>query len=74
VLKQPTWLGWLMRATAVALALYVIAPWNIAIPVLGIADDLVLVSLLLHALVKLLPAHVQDGFGRGQIPVYNVRH
>ena len=71
-LKHPTRPGWLLPA-AIALGLYAIAPWNIAIPVLGIVDDLVLVPLLLHALLKLLPIHVRDGFGRGTLPAYSVR-
>ena len=71
-LKHPTRPGWLLPA-AVALGLYAIAPWNIAIPALGIVDDLVLVPLLLHALLKLLPGHIRDGFGRGPVPTYSVR-
>lgn len=69
-LKHPTRPGWLLPAV-VALGLYAIAPWNIAIPALGIVDDLVLVPLLLHAMLKLLPIHVRDGFGRGAVPAYN---
>ncbi len=71
-LKHPTRPGWLLPAT-VALGLYAIAPWNIAIPALGIVDDFVLVPLLLHALLKLLPAHFRDGFVRNSVPAYNVR-
>lgn len=71
-LKHPMRPGWLLPA-AVALGLYAIAPWNIAIPVLGIVDDLVLVPLLLHALLKLLPAHVLERFGRDRVPAYSVR-
>lgn len=71
-LKHPTQPGWLLPA-AVALGLYAIAPWNIAIPALGIVDDLVLVPLLVHALLKLLPVDVRDGFGRGSVPAYSVR-
>ena len=69
-LTHPTRPGWLLPAV-VALGLYAIAPWNIAIPALGIVDDLVLVPLLLHAMLKLLPIHVRDGFGRGAVPAYN---
>ena len=71
-LKHPTRPGWLLPAAS-ALGLYAIAPWNIAIPALGIVDDLVLVPLMLHALLKLLPAHVRDGFCRGAVPAYNGR-
>ncbi len=63
-IRHPGRPGWLLPA-AVALGLYAIAPWNIAIPVLGIVDDLVLVPLLLHALLKLLPLHLRDGHTRG---------
>ena len=62
-LKHPTRPGWLLPA-AVALGLYAIAPWNIAIPALGIVDDLVLVPLVLHTLLKGLPAEIHASFGR----------
>ena len=42
-IRHPGRPGWLLPA-AVALGLYAIAPWNIAIPVLGIVDDLVLAA------------------------------
>lgn len=71
-LKHPTRPGWLLPA-AVALGLYAIAPWNIAIPALGIVDDFVLVPLLLHALLKLLPVHVRDGFNGKTVSASSVR-
>src|SRR5438874_7006575 len=39
--------GWLLPATG-ALLLYALAPFNLAIPVLGAMDDFVLVPLALH--------------------------
>ena len=55
--------GWLLPAT-IGLVLYAIEPLNIAIPVLGIVDDMVLVPLALHYLLKLLSPHILDGFTR----------
>jgi hypothetical protein len=34
------------------------------VPVLGAVDEFVLVPLVLHGMVKMLPAHVLDGFAR----------
>jgi uncharacterized membrane protein YkvA (DUF1232 family) len=53
--------GWLLPVTA-ALGLYAVAPFNFVVPVLGIADDLVLVPLLLHQVLKLLPPTITQGF------------
>jgi uncharacterized membrane protein YkvA (DUF1232 family) len=59
--------GWLLPA-AIGLAVYAIAPFNLAIPVLGVLDDMVLVPLALHYLLKLLPPHILGGFaGQGGI-------
>jgi uncharacterized membrane protein YkvA (DUF1232 family) len=55
---RPTWL---IPASAV-LALYAVAPFNLAFPILGVVDDMVLVPLALHTLLKLLPQHVLRGF------------
>jgi uncharacterized membrane protein YkvA (DUF1232 family) len=52
---------WLMPATAV-LALYAISPFNLALPLLGAVDDMVLVPLALHFLLKLLPSRILQGF------------
>jgi uncharacterized membrane protein YkvA (DUF1232 family) len=54
---------WLLPAS-IALGLYAIAPFNLAIPVLGVVDDLVLVPLVLHTLLKLLPPHVVQSFAK----------
>jgi uncharacterized membrane protein YkvA (DUF1232 family) len=55
--------GWLLPATA-GLLLYALAPFNLAIPVLGAVDDFVLIPLALHYLLKLLPVPITQGFAR----------
>ena len=55
--------GWLLPGLA-GLALFAVEPANFAIPVLGAVDELVLVPLVLHGMVKMLPAQVLEGFGR----------
>lgn len=54
---------WLLPGLA-GLALFAVEPLNFALPVLGVVDELVLVPLVLHGMVKLLPPQVLDGFGR----------
>lgn len=56
---------WLLPASA-GLVMYALAPFNLAIPVLGVVDDMVLVPLLLHYLLKLLPPHISNGFVRNR--------
>jgi uncharacterized membrane protein YkvA (DUF1232 family) len=55
--------GWLLPGLA-CLALFVIEPLNFTVPVLGAVDEFVLVPLVLHGMVKMLPAHVVEGFAR----------
>lgn len=55
--------GWLLPGLA-CLALYALEPMNLAVPLLGAVDELVLLPLLLHGMVKLLPAQVLEGFAR----------
>ncbi|MGI4847536.1 MAG: hypothetical protein ACRYGK_05290 [Janthinobacterium lividum] len=57
--------GWLLPAILVLL-MYALAPFNLAIPVLGLVDDMVLVPLVLHGLLKLLPAQLLHGFTRSR--------
>ena len=71
-LKHPSRPGWLIPV-AIGLGLYAIAPFNLAIPVLGIVDDLVLVPMALHALLKGLPPHILSEFGQGAVPTNSVR-
>lgn len=56
--RRPIWL-W---PVAVVLALYVLDPVNFALPFAGIVDDLVLIPLLIHLVVRLLPAEIKIGF------------
>ena len=60
-IKHPSRPVWLLPATFL-LALYALSPLNFAIPLLGIIDDMVLVPLALHALLKFLPAQISRGF------------
>ncbi len=55
---RPIWL-W---PVAVVLGLYALDPVNFALPLAGMIDDLVLVPLLLHLVVKLLPTEIRLGF------------
>lgn len=54
---------WLLPGLAV-LGLFAIEPANFALPVLGAVDEFVLVPLVLHSMVKMLPAQLVDGFAR----------
>ncbi|SIT43732.1 conserved hypothetical protein [Paraburkholderia ribeironis] len=58
-LRHPDRPGWLMPATAV-LALYAIAPFNIAIPFVGVIDDGVLVPMALHLMLRCLPVQLRN--------------
>lgn len=53
--------AWLLPGLAV-LGLFAFEPLNVAVPVLGAVDELVLLPLLLHGMTKMLPAHVLDGY------------
>ncbi|AET91683.1 hypothetical protein BYI23_B010760 [Burkholderia sp. YI23] len=53
-LRQPDRPRWLLPAT-VLVALYALAPFNVAIPLMGLVDEGVLVPLLLHLIVQCLP-------------------
>jgi uncharacterized membrane protein YkvA (DUF1232 family) len=53
--------GWMLPVTA-GLLLYALAPFNLAIPLLGAIDDMVLVPLALHYMLKLLPVPITQGF------------
>lgn len=62
-LGHPSRPGWLIPVAGL-LALYAVEPLNFAIPLVGLVDDLVLVPLVLHTLLKRLPAEIHLGFGR----------
>jgi uncharacterized membrane protein YkvA (DUF1232 family) len=57
-LRHPHRPIWLWPA-AIVIALYAFEPLNFAIPALGVVDDLVLVPLVLHLLVKFLPLGIR---------------
>jgi len=54
---------WLLPA-AILIAFYAVEPLNFAVPLLGIVDDLVLLPLVLHMLLRCLPKEILDGFAR----------
>jgi uncharacterized membrane protein YkvA (DUF1232 family) len=54
---------WLLPAVLL-LGLYALEPLNFALPFLGVIDDLILLPLVLHWLVKLLPPEVRYGVAR----------
>ena len=58
--RRPVWL-W---PAAILLGVYVLDPFNFALPVLGLIDDLILVPILLHLLLSLLPDEIRAGFER----------
>lgn len=60
-LKHDARPGWLLPATA-GLALYALAPFYLALPLVGVVDDMVLVPLALHYILKLLPVPIAQGF------------
>jgi uncharacterized membrane protein YkvA (DUF1232 family) len=51
-LRHPNRPTWLLAAT-LALGFFALEPFNFAVPVLGVIDDLFLLPLLLHALAKI---------------------
>ena len=57
-LKHPDRPRWLLPAT-VALAFFAFDPLNLAMPMLGAVDDLVILPLALRALLSALPQHVR---------------
>ena len=61
--QRPLWL-W---PVTVVLGLYALDPVNFALPFAGIIDDLVLVPLLLHLMVRLLPTEIKTGYLGGTL-------
>lgn len=51
-LRQPGRPGWLLPAI-LALGFFALEPFNFAVPVLGVVDDVFLLPLLLHGLAKI---------------------
>ncbi len=60
-LRHPNRPLWLVPA-ALLMGVYAFEPFNFAIPVLGFVDDLVILPLVLHAMLKLLPREIRDDF------------
>ena len=58
-LRHPDRPVWLVPA-AVLLAFFALDPLNLAMPVLGAVDDLLLLPLALRALLSALPQHLRD--------------
>jgi uncharacterized membrane protein YkvA (DUF1232 family) len=56
--------GWLWPA-AVLLGWFALEPLNLAVPLVGAVDDVILLPLLLHLLLKFLPADIHAGFAQG---------
>lgn len=62
-LRHPHRPAWLMPL-AVLLGLFALQPANFAIPFLGLVDDLVLLPMLLHLLLRNLPQEIRAGVRR----------
>jgi uncharacterized membrane protein YkvA (DUF1232 family) len=58
--QRPAWL----IPVAAGLALYALEPLNLALPIVGAIDDLVLLPLALHCLAALLPARIRADYAR----------
>ncbi|MFL6699734.1 MAG: hypothetical protein ACJ8GJ_21405 [Vitreoscilla sp.] len=58
-LRHPDRPAWLMPAS-VLLAFFALDPLNLAMPVLGAVDDLLLLPLALRALLSALPQHLRN--------------
>ena len=61
-LRHPDRPVWLVPA-AVLLAFFALDPLNLAMPVLGAVDDLLLLPLALRALLSALPQHLRNPQG-----------
>jgi uncharacterized membrane protein YkvA (DUF1232 family) len=68
-LQHPQRPFWLLPVAAL-LAVYALDPANLALPVLGIIDDFLLLPLLLHVVVRFLPAGIRYDFGRRSFAGY----
>ncbi len=64
-LRHPSRPAWLLPAAAL-LAFFALEPVNFAIPLVGAIDDFVLLPIVLHSLLRFLPADVRAAFGRGE--------
>ncbi len=64
--RRPLWL-W---PAALVLVIYALDPFNFVVPLLGIVDDLVLLPLLLHLMMRLLPSDIRAGYLRRSLLNY----
>lgn len=55
--------AWLLPALGV-LILFALDPFNLVLPALGIVDDLVILPMALHLLVRMLPPQIHTSFAR----------
>lgn len=55
---RPRWL----RPAAVLLVLYALSPLNVAMPLVGVIDDMIIVPLVLHWLLQRLPEQLRALF------------
>lgn len=58
---------WLLPAVGL-LGFYAVEPINFVLPVIGLVDDLVIVPLVLHFMLKLLPVRIKSSFERRVLP------
>jgi uncharacterized membrane protein YkvA (DUF1232 family) len=68
-LRHPNRPIWLLPAVLL-LGVYALEPFNFVMPVIGAVDDLVVLPLLLHVLMKFLPLEIRVGFGLKERPHY----
>ena len=54
--RRPSWL----LPALVLLVLYALDPINFALPVVGTVDDVLIIPMLLHLLLRLLPADIRS--------------
>lgn len=59
--------AWLLPASLLLLV-FALSPLNFAIPMLGLVDDLMLVPLAVHWLVRMLPPHLRGVHARDASP------
>lgn len=62
--RRPRWLV----PAAVLLIVWVFDPLNVAVPLLGVVDDLLLLPLVLQFLARCLPPDILRDFGRWTAP------
>jgi len=64
--RRPLWL-W---PAALVLVFYALDPFNFVVPLLGIVDDLILLPLILHLMLRLLPSDIRAGYLRRSLLNY----